>query len=215
MLWGAVLLLGLIFTAMARGVALHDTFAFDAPILTWMHAHQSGALSSLARVLSRVGDPTAMGAATALVLLVLAATREFRNAVAFAVEVGGAVALDLAAKASFARPRPTLYPHLVPESDFGFPSGHAVGDAAFFLALYLLLVRAAPRRWRPMGLLGILVALVIAAFRPYLQVHYPSDVLAGWALGFGWTLAADLALAPARARGLGARVRVDAFSTRR
>lgn len=188
----------LAFAVIARGVYLHHVFAFDAPVLTWLHAHQSSVLTRVALLLTRIGDPTTVAAATALVLLTLLVARRLRDGLAFALEVGGAAVLDLAGKHVFARPRPALYPHLVHESDFGFPSGHAMGDIAFFLALLLLLGRVAPR-WRPASVLGLALAVVIGASRPYLQVHYPTDILAGWALGFAWTLALDLLVAPAPA----------------
>ena len=106
-----------------------------------------------------------------------------------ALEVGGAAVLDKVLKPLFARPRPTLYPHLVPETNYSFPSGHAVGDLAFAMALFLVVGTLIRGRWRSLGYLSIGLALLIGASRPYLQVHYPSDVLAGWALGLAWVLA--------------------------
>lgn len=195
-LWEVVVALALAFVGIARGVLVHHRFAFDAPILVWLHGHESPGLTLLARVLTRVGDPTTVGAATALVVVALVAMWRLWDMVTFAVEVGGAAVLDLAGKQVFARPRPVLFPHLVHESNFGFPSGHAVGDVAFFLALFLLVERIAPGRWRLAGLGGVALAFVIGASRPYLQVHYPTDVLAGWALGLAWTIAVDLLVAP-------------------
>lgn len=198
-MWGAVLVLAVAFALIARGVLLHHVFAFDAPVLAWLHGHESPTWTALARVLTRVGDPTTVGVATALVLAALLAARRLRDALTLAVEVGGAAVLDLAGKQFFARPRPALYPHLVHETDFGFPSGHAMGDVAFFLALFLLAERIAPGRWRSAGLMGVALAFIIGASRPYLQVHFPTDVLAGWALGLAWTITVDLLVAPAPA----------------
>ena len=118
--------------------------------------------------------------------------RRWRLGAVFALEVGGAAAFDLVSKAFFARPRPTVYAHLVQESNFSFPSGHAMGGIAFFLALHLLLWRTLPRRWRWIGVLGLVLALAIGISRPYLQVHYPSDIVAGWAFGSAWVLGVHL-----------------------
>jgi membrane-associated phospholipid phosphatase len=200
-LWLLVALLLAVFAALAYGVYRHHVFGFDAAVLRFCHRHVTPARTDVARALSFIGEPTSLGPATLLIVLLLAALRRWLWALLFALQVGGAAALDLATKALVQRPRPALYPHLVHETNFSFPSGHAMGGLAFFLALHLLLWRTLPRRWRWLGLLGLALAAVIGASRPYLQVHYPTDVLAGWAFGAGWTLALQLLLwRPGQAR---------------
>lgn len=200
-LWLLTTLLLAVFVALAYGVYRHHVFGFDADVLSFCHRHVTPARTDVARALSLIGEPTSLGPATVVIVLLLAAVRRWLWAALFALQVGGAAALDLATKALVGRPRPTLYPHLVHETNFSFPSGHAMSGLAFFLALHLLLWRTLPRRWRWLGLLGLVLAAVIGASRPYLQVHYPSDVLAGWAFGAGWTLALQLLVwRPGRAR---------------
>ena len=199
--WLLPLALLVVFAVMAYDVHDHRGFAFDGPVLTWLHLHATAGRTALARTLSLVGEPKSLGGVTALLIVALFALRRWRQGVLFAIEVGGAAALDLASKAFFARPRPTFYAHLVQESNFSFPSGHAMGGIAFFLALHLLLWRTLPRRWRWIGLLGLALALVIGVSRPYLQVHYPSDILAGWAFGSAWVLAIHLLATRLRRRG--------------
>lgn len=190
--WLVPVALFAVFAVMAVGVYDHRGLAFDVPVLTWLHLHATAGRTALARTLSLVGEPKSLGSVTALLILATFAARRWRLGVVFALEVGGAAALDLASKAFFARPRPTVYAHLVHETNFSFPSGHAMGGMAFFLALHLLLWRTLPRRWRWVGLLGLVLAVLIGASRPYLQVHYPSDILAGWAFGAAWVLAVHL-----------------------
>ncbi len=200
LLWLLLALLLAAFGLMAHGVYDHQGFSFDGPILTWFHQHVTPARTAVARALSRIGEPKPVAGVTALLVVALFVLRRWRDGVVIAIEVGGAAALDLVSKGIFARPRPTLFPHLVPESNFSFPSGHAMGDMAFYLALYLLLWRTLPRRWRWIGVLGLLLAVAIGVSRPYLQVHYPSDVLAGWAFGAGWVLGVHLLTSHRRKR---------------
>ena len=190
--WLLPLALLVVFAVMARVVYDHQSFTFDVPILTWFHLHVTAGRTALARTLSLIGEPKSLGGVTALIIVASFVLRRWRLGVVFALEVGGAAALDLASKALFARPRPTVFAHLVQESNFSFPSGHAMGGMAFFLALHLLLWRTLPRRWRWIGLLGLALALLIGASRPYLQVHYPSDIVAGWAFGSAWVLGVHL-----------------------
>lgn len=194
--WLLLAALTLVFLVFAKDVAERARVPFDAALLTWLHQHAASHLTALARGLSTVGEPTVIAPLTLLLTLVLLIRRHYGKAALFAVEVGGAAALDLVLKRLFARPRPTLFPHLVPETNFSFPSGHAVGDVAFFLALALVLRGTLPGRWSWLGAVGLVLALLIGASRPYLQVHYPSDILAGWALGAAWVLLVQLTLAP-------------------
>jgi undecaprenyl-diphosphatase len=102
-------------------------------------------------------------------------------------------------KMAVGRERPLLRALLdeaVP-ADWSFPSGHATHAAAFALGLWLVAARYRPR-WRvPAGVvLGALV-LLVSASRLHLQVHWPSDVLAGWLVAALW---AGLASASARGR---------------
>ena len=100
-------------------------------------------------------------------------------------------------KAAVARPRPTLWPWLIPTSGYSFPSGHATAGAALYPLLGWLALRSRGR-----GLvgyvLGLAVGVVVGVGRLYVGVHWPSDVLAGWALGMALSLGAVRWLAGGR-----------------
>jgi undecaprenyl-diphosphatase len=88
-------------------------------------------------------------------------------------------------KLAFHRPRPELaYLDL---STYSFPSGHAAGSAAVYGALAFLLGRRLGRGGR-IACAAVFVALVcvIGFTRLYLEVHYLSDVLAGFSIGITW-----------------------------
>jgi undecaprenyl-diphosphatase len=79
------------------------------------------------------------------------------------------------------RPRPHFTPWPVPVSSLSFPSGHATNSMLGFGMIALLL---APVRYRrAASAAAIVLALAIGITRPFLGVHWPSDVLAGWMLG--------------------------------
>jgi undecaprenyl-diphosphatase len=72
-----------------------------------------------------------------------------------------------------------------------FPSGHATLSMAFYPMIALLWPWASKRMRNIQVALGVLLALFIGFTRLYIGVHWPSDVLVGWAIGGFWALAAS------------------------
>lgn len=189
-------LLGLLFLSLlgfgglAEDVYEREGFFFDGPVLTFLHAQQSGFWSAWALALTQSASAPVVGGLALLVLL-WAYWRRLGWPV-FALGLGGAVLLNQASKLLFARTRPHLFPQLTPEHDYSFPSGHTMASLALVLALYLLLAPRFPRVARWVLGLGLPWAFLVGLSRLYLQVHYPSDVLAGWALSFLWVVGVGL-----------------------
>jgi len=92
----------------------------------------------------------------------------------------------------FQRDRPSLWESVSPETTFSFPSGHAMGSMTLAMVAILL---AWPTRWRwPVLLAAGVFALLVAASRIYLGVHYPSDILGGWMAEMAWVTGIHLVL---------------------
>ena len=93
--------------------------------------------------------------------------------------------LNLLLKEFFARERPDLG-SLLTESSYSFPSAHAMGSMTLAIVLSLL---AWHTRWRwPILIAALAFALAVGASRVYLGVHFPSDILAGWAAAVAWAV---------------------------
>ncbi|ABF44181.1 phosphoesterase, PA-phosphatase related protein (plasmid) [Deinococcus geothermalis DSM 11300] len=179
----------------AEEVLERERIAFEAPFLLALHAHATPALDQLALLLTTLGGATVIAPISALILLLLW-LRQRPLALFWGVSVAGAAALNLVMKLLFHRPRPELWPRLVQEHDFGFPSGHSMYSAAFVTALILLSWRTP---LRPLVLvLGVLFSGAVGFSRLYLGVHYPTDVLAGWLSGAAWVLGVYSVLRPLR-----------------
>ncbi|WP_425408378.1 phosphatase PAP2 family protein [Hyphococcus sp.] len=141
-----------------------------------------------------VADITALGGYIVLTLLVssvvgyLLIRNKWKNALIVAGASISGVFLSEALKVQFGRPRPELVPQLTEVHSLSFPSGHAMLSAVIYLTLGALLARFHERR-RERALImfyAVLVTIMIGASRVYLGVHWPTDVLAGWALGAAW-----------------------------
>jgi len=119
----------------------------------------------------------------------LAFARRRLGAVYLASSFLGALALEIAIKHWVGRPRPDLVPHAARVFTAAFPNGHATVTSATCLAASLLLLRArAERAYRTFAIVAaVALVVIVGASRLYFGVHWPTDVLAGWALGVSWT----------------------------
>jgi membrane-associated phospholipid phosphatase len=186
MMWFACLLLPLWGLASLMGdVDKREVFPFDAPMLNRLHALSTPSLDRFFVWVSRFGYIWGVVPVDLLVLAFLSGRRRFRDGLFFGIAVIGSAVLNMAAKNHFARMRPDLWISLAPETTFSFPSGHAMGSATLGLSIILL---SWPTRLR----IGVLIAssvfvLLVGLSRVYLGVHYPSDILAGWAAAIAWT----------------------------
>ncbi|MBO6640251.1 MAG: phosphatase PAP2 family protein [Roseitalea sp.] len=101
--------------------------------------------------------------------------------------IGGTM-LSSGLKQLFSRPRPDIVDHLDRTFTLSFPSGHATMSMLYLLTLAAIASRFVPSRaFRVYAIMAaVIVSILIGTSRVYLGVHWPSDVIAGWALGIGW-----------------------------
>ena len=125
------------------------------------------------------------------VLGLLLLTRHWALSLLLLAALGGAIGLNYGLKAYYGRARPDVVPHAQFVSSPSFPSGHALISTAVYGTLGAIganLLRERRLRIYVMSL-AIVLSLAIGLSRIYLGVHYPSDVLAGWTVGFLWSIA--------------------------
>ncbi|MEO8811102.1 MAG: phosphatase PAP2 family protein [Rhodanobacter sp.] len=137
-------------------------------------------------MLTHLGDKLWVATASAAVLLVLLLRRHWQLALAWTVALVGILPVNGTLKALFRRVRP-LHDHgFIIEPGWSFPSGHAFGAVVFYGMLAYVLLRLSPRFHRAIIAAAMLLIGVVGISRILLQVHYFSDVLAGYAAGAAW-----------------------------
>lgn len=140
------------------------------------------ALDMVVIVLTQLGGAVFVAGATSIAVLWLLLMRRRLQAVFLAGSVAGAAILNIFLKALFQRERPLE--QLIAVEGYSFPSGHAMSSMALALALVIICWRT-KMRWVIVALAAVYV-LVVGFSRVYLNVHYVSDVLAGWAFSGLW-----------------------------
>jgi membrane-associated phospholipid phosphatase len=144
-------------------------------------------LEKAARALGKAGNNGAIWLAIGVVLAIVDGSN--REAWVICALLGPvAIGLNYLVKLIVKRPRPVLEglpPLGGAPSSLSFPSAHATASFA---------VATAMTRVDPLGALAFVFALVLALGRPYLGMHYPSDVLAGAVLGVALGLIVPLSL---------------------
>jgi len=184
--WLAGLLL-LAFSGHATVVLCGGWQGADARVMWWLHAQAGPGLDRFNLLISAVGHEWGVIPVDVLLVLGLVLLRKWRCSLFVLLATAGSGLLNRTAKELFSRERPQLWPHVSQESTWSFPSGHAMGSSTLMLVLILL---AWPTRWRyPVMLLALPFAVLVGVSRPYLGVHWPSDILAGWLLAAAWVFA--------------------------
>jgi membrane-associated phospholipid phosphatase len=152
-------------------------------------AQRTAALADAAKILTWAGSALVLGPLALICCAALARAGYRREALAVALSLGGAMLLSYSIKQLVARPRPPVE-HLQAVSSSSFPSGHAAQASAFWLSLILALRATNTSRRAIDAAFALALALIVAvaASRVWLGVHYPSDVVAGALLGACWAL---------------------------
>ena len=177
------------FAILARVVMDQGLLAFDVAALAWVQGFASPTMDTVMVAISALGAE-ALNVLMAVLAVLFVARRRHGAAVTLLVVGLGANLLNSALKAIFMRPRPTPLDSLIPAQAYSFPSGHAMVSAAFYFFLAYLgwhLFRGWLRGVWAGGF--VLLILAIGVSRMYLNVHYLTDVVAGFIAGFVWTQA--------------------------
>jgi len=190
--WLAALTIAFVAACAAFGHVVEDYLTgdpivrWDVDFARWLHEHSSPILVDIFKVLTLAGNAIVLALLTLVAVALLARRRAFEQALLVVVVAVGIELLNAGLKLLFHRPRPELaFVHL---DTYSFPSGHAATAVVLYGALAILLAERASSRLRAAGWLAgaAMLALAIGTSRVLLNVHFVSDVAAGFAAGLAW-----------------------------
>ncbi|HEY0877104.1 MAG TPA: phosphatase PAP2 family protein [Zeimonas sp.] len=164
-----------------------EVAAFDEAFAAAVATNVSPATRAAFATLTRLGDTATIVALGVLVAAVLVFRGRRRLAFGWIVALAGNGLLNETLKRIFERVRPVHEPGIVAAQGWSFPSGHSSGAVVAYGLLAYVLVRALPERWHlPVVRAAAALAFTIGSSRVFVQVHFASDVVAGFLSGSAW-----------------------------
>lgn len=163
-----------------------EAFSFDRSLLLWIHQFANPQLDRIMLFFTALGDPPAVVTIFIITLVWLLMKRRHIDTIRLTIVCVGGVVINQGMKLFFAKPRPELWLRLIAETSFSFPSGHAVGSMVVYGFLGCLIAKELHHYKGYVYAIASALIIAIGLSRLYLGVHYPTDIIAGYGIGFLW-----------------------------
>lgn len=169
---------------------------FDEALAASIRSHAGAVTLRACALLTHFGDVRVLAALGVGVALWLAWCRQRALALGWVLALAGNALLNPTLKRIFERVRPVHDHNGFTEPGWSFPSGHTSGATVAYGMLAYVLLRTLPSRWHLPAVLGAAgLAFIVGSSRVFLQVHFLSDVVAGFSSGLAWLTVCILSVA--------------------
>ena len=163
-------------------------FSFDRSFLLWIHQFANPQFDRIFLFFTALDDPPTVVTIFIITIAWLVMKRRYSDGIRFTIVCAGGVLTDRVMKLFFAKPRPELWYRLITETSFSFPSGHAVGSMVVYGFIAYILAKEMQQHKHIVYAAASLLIIAIGLSRLYLGVHYPTDIIAGYGIGFIWLI---------------------------
>ncbi len=176
----------LVFIICANQVKENQLQQFDFMVIEFVQSRISQVLTVWMKAITFFGGKAWLVPAL-LVSSIAVAFFKKRYGIYLFLTTGTGALLNALLKQWFQRERPNFYT-LITQGGYSFPSGHSMSSFIFYISLAIVLAKIS--RWKSVDvvitILFVCLVFAIGISRIYLGVHFPSDVLAGFAAGGFW-----------------------------
>jgi undecaprenyl-diphosphatase len=172
-----------VFVFISCFVVTESTQPFDSAICSYLYGHRSAGLTVFFKAVTYMGNWQTI--TSLCIIAVLIPRTRVTAGIPLSIAAILATLIQDALKVSFHRARPELALHLISQGGYSFPSGHSFTGLIFY-GMLIWLCRSNMKNRIAADLITFLLICLIALLgfsRIYLGVHFPTDVLGGWALG--------------------------------
>ncbi len=185
---GLLLCLAIIYVLaqLSEEVLEQEAFGFDQTILIGIHQFANPTLNTIMLNVTRLGNPSTVVFITLVALGILWGRNYHQEAKIFLLNCLGGAILSYGLKLAFSKPRLQLWKLLISEKSYSYPSGHALGSIVLYGLLAYLLGNHYPKYTKVFYSIAAILITSIGLSRLYLGVHWPTDVIAGYGVGFLW-----------------------------
>jgi undecaprenyl-diphosphatase len=161
---------------------------YDEAIMQAVHTIDNPAMHRVMEAVTTLGSHAAIGTAAGITAIAMLTKGRKQDAWTVVISTGGAMVINTVLKNIFRRQRPKELARRIKLPDsHSFPSGHSLLSAATYpiVAHHLVQNESLPMQ-AAVHTISAMVILSVGFSRVYFGVHFPSDVLGGFAAGFGW-----------------------------
>lgn len=176
------------FKKQAESVVEGRADKYDEIILEAVHKIEDPSMNRFMEGVTQLGSHVVIGSAAGVTALMMLRQGRKQDAWTVVISTGGAMAINTLLKHLFARQRPVERARQIKlPNSHSFPSGHSLLSAATYpiVAHHLVQHRSVAAQAFVHTLAGVTI-LSVGFSRIYFGVHFPSDVLGGFAAGLGW-----------------------------
>ena len=180
----ALIILIITFIIIAILVCLDTTSLFDTTITNFIHRNISGEVHKILEGITFIGGIKFLPLLVLFICLVLVLNRKRNYAELLLFNSLFSTIAYIVLKNIIQRPRPSIF-LFITETGYSFPSGHATNNMAFYGMLIYLIFNFMKNKRLKIFTITLLSSwiLIMGITRIYFNVHYPSDVIAGYILG--------------------------------
>lgn len=171
--------IGLLVRKSSKGI-LFDTF-----IMEFIHKDITLRGTFIMKLISLLGSKYFFLIGGSIIFMYFVNKMEKRNARLVVFSIAGSFLANIILKYIFARIRPENY-MLIEQAGFSFPSGHTMVSTCFFsMMTYIILEKVTDKKSKIALIVGNIILIALIGFsRIYLGVHWPTDVLVGYLMGY-------------------------------
>ena len=176
------------FKEQAEAVVEGRADRYDSAIMQAVHTIDNPATNRIMEGITQLGSHAAISAAAGITAIAMLTKGRRQDAWTVVISTGGAMAINTILKNIFQRQRPQeLARRIKLPKSHSFPSGHSLLSAATYpIVAHHFVQHESVAVQAVAHTAAALVILSVGFSRVYFGVHFPSDVLGGFAAGFGW-----------------------------
>ncbi len=162
-----------------------EAILFDSIILDFIHSSSNPMVTGIMKTISFIGSAYFLIPFMTLVSLILIYKRSYYGLKLLILSSLGSYLLNIGLKFIFNRSRPFDY-FLVEQGGLSYPSGHSMVTMAFYMTIVHLLDKNIrdKKQGRTLKIIAILMIGLMGLSRLYLGVHWPTDIIGGYLMGY-------------------------------